>query len=106
VRRATATFPTNGVDTANGEVMNANVQASTFAFGGSVFTFRCDFDANPKTVQLLRDGVVLGTYNLPNTGKPWVPALAVGLRGGAVLQTRGIQFPGTGFTPWNPLGTN
>lgn len=106
VRRATATNPTNGVDTANGEVMNANVQASTFAFGGSVFTFRCDFDASPKTVQVLRDGVVLGTYNLPNTGKPWVPALAVGLRGGAILQTRGVQFPGTGFTPWNPLGTN
>jgi hypothetical protein len=92
-----------------GVVRNGNVEVGTIAASGNiplVITLACDFDASPKTVQVLRNGAAVGTYNLPTSARPWAPVAGCASNGWVTMRTRGIVHTVAGFTPWNPLGTN
>jgi hypothetical protein len=99
---------TRGGDPAGGTagvVRNANVDVGVIAASGNtplVITLACDFDASPKTVQVLRNGVSVGTYNLPNTGRPWAPVAGVAPQGQMAMRTTDLVYPQSGFTNWGP----
>lgn len=92
----------NVTGNADGTIKSANVAVGAIAGGGSVITLAVDLDASPRTVRVLRDGVTVGTYNLPNTGRPWVPVIgAIGF-GGCSIRAQGLQHPQAGFAAWAP----
>lgn len=97
VRYATAT---NGADA--GTIHSGNTQVGTLTAGTQRVTLAFDLDASPETVRVVRDGTVVGTYNLPNTGKAWALVVGGSAQGGAELFTTNIQHPQSGFTPWGP----
>lgn len=92
----------NVTGNADGTIKSANVAVGAIAGGGSVITLAVDLDASPKTVRVLRDGVAVGTYNLPATGRPWVPVMAAVGFGGAAIRARGLTYPQAGFMSWAP----
>lgn len=96
------------IGNAAGVVRNANVDVGVIAASIEpiTITLACDFDASPKTVSVYRNGTIVGTYNLPATGRPWAPVAAMAANGFVTMRSRGIVHTVAGFTPWNPLGTN
>lgn len=94
-----STFGIRPVDGGNARVMNGNVQVATTATDGR-WTLALDLDASPKTVRVVRSGTVVGTYNLPSTGKPWTFAVGGGGMMVAVIRTSNLQHPQAGFNDW------
>ena len=82
-----------------GEIRNAGSLAASMAADG-VITLVVDLDANPKAVTVLRDNVVVGTYNLPNTGKPWVAVFGYAGIGYARVAFDTLIYPQAGFQDW------
>lgn len=93
-------FPRDPAYTATGEIRNGGTVVATPASGYATWTLAVDLDASPKTVRVLRNNVLVGTYNLPNTGKPWVPVLGYAGAGYATVRFDSLRYPQAGFNDW------
>lgn len=84
---------------ARGEVRNGGSLVASPSEGG-VLTLAVDLDASPQTVRVMQDNNTIGTYNLPNTGKPWVPVLGYAGIGYARVAFDTLIYPQSGFQDW------
>ena len=91
-------FP-RGTGSLTADVVLGGSVVATPATGG-IYTLAVDLDANPQTVRVVRNGEIVGTYNLPNTGKAWVPVLCYAGLGGARINPATLRYPQSGFQDW------
>ena len=94
-------FP-RGTSSPTAEIVLGGAVVATPAQGG-IYTLAVDLDASPKTVRVLRDGVTVGTYNLPATGRPWVPVLCYAGTGYSQIRLDTLRYPQAGFNDWTAM---